>query len=243
MKRILFVFGIVVLMMGANSAFAQTQTCAIITGGNVGPGTFVNPTYLANQDGRANQGCTILITLNADGSITTTHPNPAPAYENGPDDNMIGVVNNTANTITGLQLTSSTIPIFGLDGDGMCAPPGWTFSALGPNPNCAIATDPNRYGPAGINYTIFSPYSGIVNFGNGGIAPNGSAFFSLEGAQLNKIVVIVVPGLAITKQVSVVGGGAAMPGGQLDYLVHVTNASTSQATKVVITDDISSAGA
>ena len=35
--RILFVFGIVVLMMGANSAFAQTQTCAIITGGTASP--------------------------------------------------------------------------------------------------------------------------------------------------------------------------------------------------------------
>jgi large repetitive protein len=244
LKRILLVFGIVVLMMGANSAFAQTQTCAIVTGGNVGPGTSVNPTYLANQDGRANEGCTILITLNADGSIRTTFPNPAPAYENGPDDNLIGVVNNTANTITGLQLSSATVPIFGLDGDGMCGgPPGWTFSAFGPNPNCAIATDPHRYGPAGINYTIFNANSGIVNFGNGGIAPNSSAFFSLEGGHLTKIVVIVVPGLAITKQVSVVGGGAAMPGGQLDYLVHATNASTSPATSVVITDDLNSAGA
>src|SRR5438552_9550761 len=54
---LLLVFGIVVLMMGANSAFAQTQqTCAIFTGGNVGAGTGVSPTYLANQDGRANQG-------------------------------------------------------------------------------------------------------------------------------------------------------------------------------------------
>jgi uncharacterized repeat protein (TIGR01451 family) len=56
-------------------------------------------------------------------------------------------------------------------------------------------------------------------------------------------VTVAVPGLAITKQVSVVGGGAAMPGGQLDYLVHVTNGSTSPATSVVITDDLSSAGA
>ena len=56
-------------------------------------------------------------------------------------------------------------------------------------------------------------------------------------------VTVVISGLAITKQVSVVGGGAAMPGGQLDYLVHVTNASTSPATTVVITDDLSSAGA
>src|SRR5438270_13390424 len=197
---LLLVFGIVVLMMGANSAFAQTQqTCAIITGGNVGAGTGVSPTCLANRDGRANEGCTILITLNADGSIRTTHPNPAPCYDNGNDDNMSAVINNTATTITGLQITSTTVDIFGLDGDGVCSgPPGWTFSTLGPNPNCAIATDPHRYGPAGINFTIFNPFSGIVNFGNGGIPPNGSAFFTLEGADLNKIVVIVDPGLAIT---------------------------------------------
>src|SRR5215472_345981 len=246
MKRILLVFGIVVLMMGANSAFAQTQTCAIITGGTAGQGMGVSPTYLANQDGRANEGCTILITLNADGSITTTFPNPSPSYDNGLDDNVIGVVNNTNKTITAIQLTSATVPIFGLEDDGICAaPPGWIFSPLGPDPNCAIATDPHRYGPAGINFTIFNANSGIVTFGNGGIAPNGNAFFSLEGGHLTKIVVVAVTGLAITKQVSVVGGGPALPGGQLDYLVHVTNpaTSTSAATSVVITDDISSAGA
>src|SRR5580765_3682527 len=226
----LLVFGIIILLIGSSAAFAQTQTCAIINGGDAGGGLGVSPTYLANQDGRLNEGCTILITLNADGSITTTHPNPAPSYDAGLDDNMIAVVNNTRNTVTGLQLTSATVDIFGLDGDGVCSgPPGWTFSALAPNPNCAIATDPHRYGPVGINFTIFNPFSGIVNFGNGGIPPNGSAFFTLEGADLSKIVVLIDPGLAITKQVSVVGGGAALPGGQLDYLVHVTNLSTSPA--------------
>ncbi|HKV62840.1 MAG TPA: hypothetical protein VJO16_13050 [Candidatus Acidoferrum sp.] len=243
-KRALLVFGIVVLMMGANSAFAQTQTCAIVNGGAGSPGAGVNPAYLANQDGRANEGCTILITLNADGSITTTHPNPATSFDSGLDDNLIGVINNTSQTITGLQLSSATIPIFAFDNDGVCAgPPGYTFSALGPNPNCAIATDPHHYGPAGINFTVINANTGIVNFGNGGIAPNSNSFFSLEGGNLTKIVVIVVPGLAITKQVSVVGGGAALPGGQLDYLVHVTNATTSAATPVVITDDLNSAGA
>jgi uncharacterized repeat protein (TIGR01451 family)/fimbrial isopeptide formation D2 family protein len=56
-------------------------------------------------------------------------------------------------------------------------------------------------------------------------------------------VTVVISGLTITKQVSVVGGGAAMPGGQLDYLVHVTNVLTNPATSVVITDDLSTAGA
>ncbi|HKW61016.1 MAG TPA: SdrD B-like domain-containing protein [Candidatus Acidoferrum sp.] len=248
LTRILLVFGIVVLTMGANSAFAQVQTCEILTGGTAGAGRGVSPAYLGNQDGRANEGCTILITLNADGSITTTFPNPAPSYDNGADDNLIGVVNNTNKTITSIQLTSATVPIFGLEDDGICAtPPGWTFSPLGPDPHCAIATDPHRYGPAGINFTIFNANSGIVNFGNGGIAPNSNAFFSLEGGNLTKIVVTVVAGLSITKQVTVVGGGAALPGGQLDYLVHVTNPVTNPAsagaTLVVITDDISSAGA
>jgi len=230
--------------MGANSAFAQTQTCAIITGGGSSPTTGVNPAYLANLDGRVNEGCTILITLNANGSIVTTHPNPATSFDSGLDDNMIGVINNTSQTITGLQISSATIPIFAFDNDGVCAgPPGYTFSALGPNPNCAIATDPHTYGPAGINFTVINRHTGIVNFGNGGIAPNSNSFFSLEGGNLTKIVVVVDPGLAITKQVSVVGGGAALPGGQLDYLVHVTNLSPNPATSVVITDDLNSAGA
>jgi uncharacterized repeat protein (TIGR01451 family) len=56
-------------------------------------------------------------------------------------------------------------------------------------------------------------------------------------------VTVVIITLSITKQVSVVGGGAAMPGGQLDYLVHVTNVSTNPAPSVVITDDLSTAGA
>src|SRR5262249_25540000 len=49
--------------------------------------------------------------------------------------------------------------------------------------------------------------------------------------------------LTITKQVSVVGGGAAMPGATLDYLVHVTNTSANPVNPVVITDNLNAAGA
>src|SRR5262249_58512369 len=56
-------------------------------------------------------------------------------------------------------------------------------------------------------------------------------------------VTAVVSTVAITKQVTVVGGGAAMPGGQLDYLVHVTNTSATAVNPVVITDNLNSAGA
>src|SRR5260370_18142109 len=124
----------------------------------------VSPTYLANQDGRANEGCTILITLNANGSITTTFPNPSPSYDNGLDDNLIGVVNNTAQTITAIQLTSATVPIFGLEDDGICAgPPGWTFSPLGPDPQAPTAPTHHQNGPPGINDTRCNANSVIVN--------------------------------------------------------------------------------
>ncbi len=44
--------------------------------------------------------------------------------------------------------------------------------------------------------------------------------------------------LAITKQVAVVGGGAALPGSQLEYVVRVTNIAAVDALGVVISDDL-----
>src|SRR5690348_1881544 len=56
-------------------------------------------------------------------------------------------------------------------------------------------------------------------------------------------VTAVIPVVSITKQVTVVGGGRALPGGQLDYLVHVTNTSANPVNPVVITDNLNAAGA
>jgi uncharacterized repeat protein (TIGR01451 family) len=44
--------------------------------------------------------------------------------------------------------------------------------------------------------------------------------------------------LAITKEVTVVGGGAAVAGGQLEYTIRVTNIGSLPATQVVMTDDL-----
>ncbi len=53
-------------------------------------------------------------------------------------------------------------------------------------------------------------------------------------------VVVVGDGqqLAISKQVAVVGGGAALPGSTLEYRVTVVNVASVPATSVVITDDL-----
>ena len=237
MKRILFLLAIAGLMMGGKSALAQTQTCAIITGGNAGVGGGVRPAYLANQDGRANEGCTILITLNADGSITITDPNPAPSYDNGQDDNMIGVVNNTGQPITSLQLSSPTIPIFGFENDGVCDG-NWIFSPLGPKPPCGppSAANGNGYAPNGITYAVTNPQLGLVNFGNGGVAPGGSAFFSLEGGNLlaNLQVKIPDPVLVLRKP-----GPATMSLGQWGvFRLDVQNTGGSDAWNAVIVDKL-----
>src|SRR6266849_2932000 len=56
-------------------------------------------------------------------------------------------------------------------------------------------------------------------------------------------VTAVIPVVTITKQVTVVGGGPAVPGATLDYLVHVTNTSANPVNPVVITDNLNAAGA
>src|SRR5206468_6067386 len=53
----------------------------------------------------------------------------------------------------------------------------------------------------------------------------------------------VSPARTAAQKVTVVGGGAAVPGATLDYLVHVTIASANPVNPVVITDNLNAAGA
>ena len=59
-----------------------------------------------------------------------------------------------------------------------------------------------------------------------------------NGAQPTVVVVGAVQALSITKQVTVVGGGPALPGSTLEYLVTVTNFAAVPALSVDITDDL-----
>ena len=59
-----------------------------------------------------------------------------------------------------------------------------------------------------------------------------------NGYQPTTIVVGSAQQVAITKAVTVVGGGPALPGSQLEYLVMVSNTGVVAATQVVVTDDL-----
>jgi large repetitive protein len=60
-----------------------------------------------------------------------------------------------------------------------------------------------------------------------------------NGRQPTVVVVGEVQWLSITKEVLVVGSGTAEAGGQLEYVIRVTNNGTLPATHVMVTDDLS----
>jgi hypothetical protein len=127
----------------------------------------------------ANDGCAILIVVDANGNVSVQQdPNPP---NNGPydgaDDTLVGLQNNATFAVASINLSSTTLPIFGFDGDGLCTvtpgPPGCPSGGFGPT------------GYEGPNNTFSSistdEMSGTVNFTNA-IAPGGSAYFGLEDA-------------------------------------------------------------
>lgn len=128
------------------------------------------------QIGWAN-GCNLILTINSNGTVTPTLGDPT-AYD-GVEDQLVGVINNTNQAITTLQLSGADI--FGFDGDGA----GMTGTGCLVNLGSPFPCNNTAYGPTGyegpnVSFTITNNNSGFVNFGNGGIAPGGTGWFSLE---------------------------------------------------------------
>jgi hypothetical protein len=194
MKRFFGIFSVAALGLVAANTMFGAGACPIITGGNAGGGGGVSATYTANSGG-ANGGCNVLIVFNADGSITTFASfhvgmgvNIAPSYDNGGDDNMVGILNNSGHVINSITLTGTQTP-FGFDGDGACDPT-WTFSGGG----CGTTT--SGYGHQGVTFSGISSNfnTGTVNFAGGiGAALGSTNWFSLEGPVDINLVVNPVP--------------------------------------------------
>src|SRR4051812_20419279 len=60
----------------------------------------------------------LLLTINADGTITVVASGEGP--DDGIDDTLVGVQNNSAVSLPKLSLSGTTQP-FGFDGDGICS--------------------------------------------------------------------------------------------------------------------------
>ena len=68
--------------------------------------------------------------------------------------------------------------------------------------------------------------------------PTDADGIDTNGDQPTQVVVGDAQQVGILKEVSVVGGGTAVPGSQLEYVIRVTNIGSLPATHVVVTDDL-----
>lgn len=119
----------------------------------------------------SNGVCNLVVTFGLDGSVITTVPDGATTNYDGTEDALIGVVNNTANTLNGFHLTGTDIGGFEVDGID-------TFITGAENPG-----NPDTTGYGGpIGYFTSNTGGALdVNF-YGGVAAGGTTYFSLEGA-------------------------------------------------------------
>jgi len=163
--------------------------------------------------------CGIIINLPASGPATVTATGQGP-YD-GVEDTLVGVTNNTTSTITSIFLKAKT-DIGGFDGDGI---------QVNPNPTSGLpglgrtGTGPNGTGYEGAisaNMTA-NPGGTLDTFSNnlltsltvnfpGGIAPGGSAFFSLEEPLTAASFTGIVPNPGVPEPTTLSILGAALAG-------------------------------
>jgi uncharacterized repeat protein (TIGR01451 family)/fimbrial isopeptide formation D2 family protein len=93
--------------------------------------------------------------------------------------------------------------------------------------------------------TVDSVPSGTVISNQGTVStteqpdePTDADGIDSNGDQPTQVVVGNAQLLSILKQVFVMGGGAAVPGSQLEYVLRVTNIGSLPATRAVVTDDL-----
>jgi hypothetical protein len=125
----------------------------------------------------ASPGCEILLTVNANGTVSVQGDSSAGTFD-GSDDTLIGIINNSATAVKAVTVSGPGSDLSGFDGDGICSGDygSWNGSAgcpYGPTgyegPGTSFVTDPSLPDSAEVDFT-------------GGLAPSGKAYFSLEGA-------------------------------------------------------------
>ncbi len=134
---------------------------------------------------------------------------------------LLGVDGGVSPLIAGLSVQSDDNPGDGIISAGRSATV--TFEAV---VNAGVSVG-----------TVISNQGGVTS---GELAPELTDADGVpsNGDQPTIIVVGAAQLLTITKEVGVVGGGEALAGGQLEYVIRVTNVGSLPAIQVVVTDDL-----
>ena len=127
--------------------------------------------------------------------------------------------------IAGIDVSTSDLP-WPAPGAGTLTPGQLATITFDVQVNAAVAAG-----------TVISN-QGVVSSVEQADEPTDADGIDSNGDQATQIVVGNAQLLSITKEVLVVGGGAALAGGQLEYIIRVTNISAVPANSVVITDNL-----
>lgn len=142
-------------------------------------GTVSTPPFNQCPAVGADTSCGFLIVFNSGGGFGV-YADPSQGPYDGADDTLVGVLNDTTNTVYSLTLTGSGNGggAFAYDGDGLC-------TYISPAGCGSVSNNTDDWGP-GVTFSNLTTKSvwydtGTVNF-TGGLAPGQSRYFSLESA-------------------------------------------------------------
>ncbi|PYR20155.1 MAG: hypothetical protein DMF98_23935 [Acidobacteria bacterium] len=139
---------------------------------------------------------------------------------------------NTAYVANSTLLNGSPVP----DSGGSPLASGINIGTIAPGTTAVLQYDlrVNLGTPAG---TAISNQAVVSSAGLPNLLTDGDGN-PANGAQPTVVVVGSGQQVSISAQVSVVGGGAALPGAQLEYVLNIVNSGAVPAYNVVITDDL-----
>jgi len=152
---------------------------------------------------------------------------------------------NTSYVTNSTTLNTLSVPDVGVDSalvgglpisSSDLTPPLPTVGYLSPGGTATVTFNVTVNTGVGTGVTISN--QGYVASNEQATEPTDADGIDSNGDQPTVIVTGNAQLLTITKQVSVVGGGAALAGGQLEYLVTVTNAGSVPATGITLHDDL-----
>ncbi len=158
------VFGALLTVMLASSA------CGI-SAASAAPAVVPIPPFHACPAVGASPSCQIFLVVNPDATVSVWGDPSVGPYD-GSDDTLVGVRNDSAQSVDAITVTGPGSGLGGLDGDGLCTfgVAGCPFGVTGyEGPGTRLVTDPALPDAAEVDFT-------------GSLAPGASTFFSLEGA-------------------------------------------------------------